>query len=232
MAKNDLRSRLGYLNAEDIQTRIDDGLLDEYDVVLVKDQDTAAFIAPDKTIHHIGARLNAYMSERTAIRALNASPTTYVGMPVAIYYNGSYKLFLVDGTVGDWTVLPAWGNPSNFSYNDLVDVPLINKIGTSEDVVILNELADGMYAVNGKFKVTADSSTTFSLSSPELVIVQNNGTEIKRINATEITSYDTSSGEPVEDPMTTETKVDEMIDVQFNERLEETSSESIQDLFN
>ena len=237
-----LRSRLGYLAYSDIQDRIDNGQLDEYDVVLVKDQDTVAYVAPDMSIHNITARLDVYMSESTAIRALNASETTYVGMPVAIYYQGSYKLYLVDGTQGNWNVLPAWGNPVSFSYNDLVDVPLINKIGTAEENVILNQLADGMYAVSGIFKITQTSETIID-TTPEIAIVKDNGAVITLISGKETVTYDTSGGgEPVADKVateqylidngyTTDTKVDEMIDEQFNERLEETSSESIQDLF-
>lgn len=226
------RSRLGYLNRDDIQDRIDNGLLDQYDVVLVKDQDTAAYIDPEGNIHDITARLSVYMSESTAIRALNSSITTYVGMPVAIWYEGSYKLYIVDGEPGDWSVLPAWGNPVNFSYNELVDVPLINKVGTIDDVVILNELVDGMYSVSGFFKVSETSSETFNSSSQELVIVKDGGDTVMRMTGKETISYDTTSGgEPVVDKVTTESKVDEMIDYQFNERLEETSSESIHDLF-
>ena len=237
-----LRSRLGYLAYSDIQDRIDNGQLDEYDVVLVKDQDTVAYIAPDMSIHNITTRLDVYVSESTAIRALNVSETTYVGMPIAIYYQGSYKLYLVDGVQGDWSVLPAWGNPVNFSYNELVEVPLINKIGTVEENVILNQLADGMYAVSGIFKITQTSESIID-ATPEIAIIKDNGMIVTLISGKETVTYDTSSGgEPIADKVateqylidkgyTTDTKVDEMIDEQFNERLEETSSESIQDLF-
>lgn len=242
-AKSNLRSRLGYLNYDEIPDRLEQGLLDQYDVILVKDEDTAAYIAPDLSIHKITARLDAYMSESTAKRILNSSPTTYVGMPVAIYYQGSYKLYLVDGEPNNWNVLPAWGNPVNFSYNELVDVPLINKVGTAEDIIILNQLVDGMYAVSGLFRITDSSSEIINETSPEIVIVKDNGAVVTRITGKDTLTYDTTSGEPVVDKVateqylvdngyTTDTMVDQMIDEQFNERLEETSSESIQDLFN
>ena len=228
-----LRSRLGYVNYDEIQDRIDNGQLDEFDVVIVKDQDTVSYIAPDLTIHNITTRLEIFVSESTAKRTLNASSTTYVGMPVAIYHEGSYKLYIVDGTPGDWEVLPAWGNPVNFSYNDLVDVPLINKTGTVGDMVILNELADGMYAVNGLFKVSNHSTEILNSSSPELVIVKSNGESVTRVTGKETLTYDTTgTGEPTVEKFTTESVVDEMIDEQFNERLEETSSDDIRDLFN
>lgn len=230
MAESNLRSRLGYLAYADIQTRIDEGKLDEFDVVLVKDRDTAAYIAPDGSIHDITARMDAYLTESTAIRALNASPYTYVGMPVAIRYEGSYKLFIVDGEHGAWEVLPAWGNPVNFSYNELVDVPVINKTGTISEPVILNQLVDGMYAVNGIVKVTADSSST-TLFSTELVVIKNNGNSIQRMSGDKTHSYEIDGEIIKEAEVTTDDKVDEMIDIQFHERLEETSSESIQDLF-
>ena len=230
MAESNLRSRLGYLAYADIQDRLDNGLIDQYDVVLVKDRDTAAYIAPDGTIHDITARMNAYMSEATAIRALNASAYTYVGMPVAIWYEGSYKLYIVDGEPNNWTVLPAWGNPTNFSYNDLVDVPVINKVGTISDPVILSELTDGMYAVVGVTRVTRDSSIV-SLSSPELVVVNNGGDSIQRMSGDKTYSYEIDGELIKEAEVTTDEKVNEMIAEQFDERLEETSSESIQDLF-
>lgn len=230
MAESNLRSRLGYLAYADIQDRLDNGLIDQYDVVLVKDRDTAAYIAPDGTIHDITARMNAYMSEATAVRALNASPYTYVGMPVAIWYEGSYKLYIVDGEPNNWTVLPAWGNPTNFSYNELVDVPVINKVGTISDPVILSELTDGMYAVVGVTRVTRDSSIV-SLSSPELVVVNNGGDSIQRMSGDKTYSYEIDGELIKEAEVTTDEKVNEMIAEQFNERLEETSSESIQDLF-
>ena len=232
IGRSNLRSRLGYLDYADIQDRINEGSLDQYDVVLIKDQDTVAYVAPDGTIHNITTRMNAYVSESAAKRALNASTTTYVGMPVAIYQQGSYKLYLADGIPGDWNVLPSWGKPDQFSYNELSDVPLINKVGTTEDVIILNELADGIYAVQGKFRITATLPKIYTAASPELVFVQNSGTVVKRISGQDIISYDiTGGGEPTIDPVTTESKVNEMIDKQFEKRLEETSSESIQDLF-
>ena len=231
MAESTLRSRLGYLAYDDIQDRLDNNLLDQYDVVLVKDRDTAAYIAPDGTIHDITARLNAYLTEATAIRALNASPTTYVGMPVAIRYEGSYKLYIVDGEPGNWAVLPAWGNPVNFSYNDLVDVPVINKVGTMAEPVILNELTDGIYAVVGVTRVI-NNSEIINVPSPELVVIKDNGTSIQRMSGDKTYSYGIESGEVKETEVTTDEKVNEMIDIQFNERLEETSSESIQELFN
>lgn len=240
-----LRSRLGYLAYSDIQDRIDNGQLDEYDVVLVKDQDTVAYVAPDKTIHNIGAKLQAFVSEGTAIRELNNSSTTYTCMPVAIYHDGSYKLYLTSGEPGDWQVIPAWGNETaGVLYDDLIGAPVLNQVGTAEEIVILNKLADGLYAVKGFFKITEESSELFNSSSCELVIVKENGALVTRIIGKDTLTYDTSSGvEPkvdkaateqylIDNGYTTDTKVDEMIDEQFNERLEETSSESIQDLFN
>ena len=228
-----LRSRLGYVAYEDIQDRIDNGQLDEYDVVIVKDQDTVAYIGPDLTVHNVTARIEAYMSEATAVRALNASSTTYVGMPLAVYYQGSYKLYVANGKPGNWEVLPAWGNPVNLSYNELVDVPIVNKEGTTDEVLILNQLSDGMYSVNGIFKITNDSSDTLYASSPELILVKDGGNIVMRVTGKDTISYDTTSGsEPIVDKVATESVVDQMIDTQFNERLEETSSQSIHDLFN
>lgn len=228
-----LRSRLGYLNHDEIQDRIDNGLLDQYDVVLVKDQDTAAFVAPDMSIHNITARISAYVSESTAIRALNADPTTYMCMPVAIYHEGSYKLFLTSGETGDWEVIPAWGNAiSGVRYDELIGAPITNVIGELGNTVILDQLTDGIYAVKGLYKVTESSAELFNTSSFELILVKDNGNSVTRINGNDIINYDTTgSGEPTVDKTATEEKVDEMIDEQFNERLEETSSESIQDLF-
>ena len=239
-----LRSRLGYLAYDEIQDRIDNGLLDQYDVVIVKDQDTVAYVAPDMSIHNVTSRLDAYMSESTAVRALNASPYTYVGMPVAIYHNGSYKLYLVDGEYGDWHVLPAWGNEAtDVYYDDIIGAPVLSKVGTMEDIIILNELADGIYAVKGLFRITSESSEIVNSSSYELVVVKENGKYVTRIEGKDTLTYDTSSAvQPSVDRSvtqtwldnngyTTDTVVDEMIDEQFNERLEETSSESIQDLF-
>lgn len=229
-----LRSRLGYLNYDEIQDRIDNGQLDQYDVVLVKDQDTAAFVAPDMSIHNITARLSAYASESTAIRALNADPTTYMCMPVAILHDGSYKLFLTAGETGNWDVIPAWGNETaGVHYDELIGAPVLNKIGTADDIVILNQLPDGIYAVKGFYRITDTSSELFNPLSFELVLVKENGDEVTRILGKDIINYNTSgSGEPSADRSATEEKVDEMIDEQFQERLEETSSESIQDLFN
>lgn len=78
--------------------------------------------------------------------------------------------------------------------NDLL--PIVQKNGEIGNELILSSLDDGLYAVTGEHRITADSYPIYSSSSNIIVIVQtiNEKKVIRRITADELTTYKIENG--------------------------------------
>ena len=84
MAKLRERAKFGYLNYSDIQTRIEEGKLNQYDVVYCKDKKNQYLIDGDLNLIELRSRIYIYSSEEEAIDELNKNTDTYVGQLVSI----------------------------------------------------------------------------------------------------------------------------------------------------
>ncbi|MBR2246572.1 MAG: hypothetical protein IJ880_06055 [Bacilli bacterium] len=90
------KSKLAYLSYDQIQGKIDGGILDEYDMIFEKNQKIFYILDKDKNVIPVGARLDSYQSVSDAISALNTKTDTYVGQIVSIITNGEYIPYSVN----------------------------------------------------------------------------------------------------------------------------------------
>ena len=88
-----------------------------------------------------------------------------------------------------------------FTYNFLnkngkietVDFPKLT--GTLDDMIILCDLSEGIYYVQGQYKITPNDTTIYSAGSYIIIMVGNNGNKIRRITADDFEDYTIESGE-------------------------------------
>lgn len=76
-------------------------------------------------------------------------------------------------------------------HGDLELISIPEYTGTSEDMIILSSLEDGLYQIKGQHKITPTHETVFTSFSPIIVVIQtiNNKKKIRRITADELTTY-------------------------------------------
>lgn len=76
-------------------------------------------------------------------------------------------------------------------HGDLELICIPEYTGTSEDMIILSSLEDGLYQIKGQHKITPTYETVFTSFSPIIVVIQtiNNKKKIRRITADELTTY-------------------------------------------
>lgn len=68
-------------------------------------------------------------------------------------------------------------------------------IGTLENEIILADLPDGIYYVQGQYRVVSGSEPTFLAASYIVVLVGNNGNKVRRITADDFEDYTIENGE-------------------------------------
>ena len=118
------KSKLAYLSYDQIQTKIDQGLLDEYDLIFEKNSHEMIILDKDKNIVPIKSRIDAYQSESDAITALNNNTDTYVGQIINILEDGKYVPFSVNSnaSTGVYYITRVGVN----DYNELLNKPITN----------------------------------------------------------------------------------------------------------
>lgn len=185
------RIKYGYLDYNDIQNRIEEGILDAYDVVYTKDTHECYIITESLSPVAINSRVYRYDSVSDAIKALNESPDTYEGQIVAIKANGHYKGYIVNLTDDKFNVNLLSEIDEKIDYNTLGNRPIINLTGTLAEPVIVENLSNGIYSISGQYQLFSSVQTIFSSFSNHIFLVEKSDTEtyIKDISAKKITTY-------------------------------------------
>ena len=186
MASVKPKSKLAYLSYDQIQTKIDQGLLDEYDLIFEKNEHVLYILDKEKNIVPVTSRIDSYQSEASAITALNSKTDTYEGQIVNILINGKYIPYTVNkdsSAVVDTYYVTRIGIDD---YNDLINKPVENIVATQE--VILSELDDGIYSLVGNYRISDQDTTHRMVTSKEFVIKETATDEdnIEYIHITEI----------------------------------------------
>lgn len=194
----DNRVKYAYLNYDDIQERIKNGDIDEYDIVFTKDTHEQYFLREDLSLVNIKARIYRFDSVAIAIEQLNLNTDTYEGQIVAIADNdlGVYHGYIVNKSGDKYTVLSIADSGTVIDYDTLSHQPIINKKGTLSDTLIVGNLDNGFYSVSGEYKIFEEHITSFSTSTEHLfaVEVKENVKYVKEISAEKITTYTLSDG--------------------------------------
>ena len=185
------RAKWAYLSYDSIQTKINEGVLDAYDIIYTKDSHENVIISPDLEIWSVRSRIYVFDSVEEANTQLNANTDTYIGQIVAILCNDTYRGYIVNSVDGQFTVTPLWENPEQIDYNTLGNRPIVNLEGTLGNTIIVDELDNGIYNIKGQYKIDS-SDITLNISANEILFMvekSDDSIKIKQISHDNITDY-------------------------------------------
>lgn len=197
MAEYIKRSRLSFQKYDIIEDYINQKKLDAYDIVYTTDTHENVVIDEDLNIIPIRSRVYRFTDITSANLSLNKSSDTYEGQIVAILQENDekYSGYIVNkNKIGEFYVSPL-SESGQIDYDSLGNKPVINKIGTLNSPITVDQLEDGIYKIRGQYKLT-ESAITIYLSSNDnffLVKTENDITYIKKISAMDITDYTVNS---------------------------------------
>ena len=113
----------------------------------------------------------------TAIRSLIASGD--IKYPAYLWFTNNNTYNLLD------------------KYGKIETIGFPKLTGTLENEIILSDLMDGIYYVQGQYRIVAGSEPVFLAASYIIVLVGNNGNKVRRITADDFEDYTIENGEIV-----------------------------------
>lgn len=188
------RAKFGYLNYDDMLQRITNGELDQNDIIFTKDTKETYIISSDLEPIALRSKVYVYNSKEDAIEAINNNTDTYVGQIVSILEGDTYRGYIVNQNsklrTNSYTISPLT-DISSIDYNTLGNKPIINKIGQSNNPIIISTLENGIYSISGHFKIASNDVTTHLNPNATIFIVRHSdeNTSIKKIATKEIIDY-------------------------------------------
>lgn len=205
MAEN--RVKYAYLDYSDISTRIENGEIDQYDVVFTKDTHEQYLIKDDLSLLNIKSRIYCFDSIISAKEKLNSNTDTYEGQIVAIADNdsGVYHGYIVNKSNDEYIITSLTDNGNKIDYDSLVHRPIINKTGSLANPLTIGELDNGLYSVSGEYRIFLEYPTLFSSSINHLFVVEkeNDKIYVKDVQAKKTVIYVLSNGQvSIEDVIT------------------------------
>lgn len=205
MAEN--RVKYAYLDYNDISTRIENGEIDQYDVVFTKDTHEQYLIKDDLSLLNIKSRIYCFDSIISAKEKLNSNTDTYEGQIVAIADNdsGVYHGYIVNKSNDEYIITSLTDNGNKIDYDSLVHRPIINKTGSLANPLTIGELDNGLYSVSGEYRIFLEYPTIFSSSINHLFVVEkeNDKIYVKDVQAKKTVIYVLSNGQvSIEDVIT------------------------------
>ena len=209
------KSKLAYLSYDQIQTKIDQGLLDEYDLIFEKNTHEMFLLDKNKTLVPIKSRIDLYPSASNAITAINAKTDTYEGQIINILEDGKYVPYSIylNLTTGNYGITRV----GTKDYDQLDNKPITNI--TADNEVVLANLDDGIYTLIGNYRI-CDLDTTHRMAvARKFFIIEslsdnNNNviTHVTEINGLRIFNYTCSNTEFVEDRYILASEIDDNVD--------------------
>jgi hypothetical protein len=185
-----LRVKFLYLTYEDMLQRIQNGVIDQNDIIFGKDTRETYIISNDLIPVPMRSKVYVFNSVPDANTALNTNTDTYKGQIVSILNGDKYTAYIVNqdpNGVYFATALSA----DNIDYNTLGNRPIENLVGTLDTPIKIANLNTGMYKVKGQYKVSATDVTTYLSTDGDLFIIEISDTEklIKRFTKDTIQDY-------------------------------------------
>lgn len=184
------RAKWAYLPYNSIQQKIDEGILDSYDVIYTSDSHENLIITPDLTLWSVRSRIYTFDSVADANTALNTNTDTYKGQIISILNNDKYSAYIVNQDPNGIYFATAL-SVENIDYNTLGNRPIKNLVGTLDSPIMISSLDTGMYKVKGQYKVSTTDITTYLSTDGDLFIIEESATEklIKRFTKDTIQDY-------------------------------------------
>ena len=185
------RAKNGYMRYASIETKIQSGEIDAYDVIFTTDTHESYVISPNLEPWVVRSRVYVFDSVEDANTQLNANADTYVGQIVSILVDDKYKGYIVNSVDSQFTVTPLWENPEQIDYNTLGNRPIVNLVGTLDETIVIDELNSGIYSIKGQYKISNLIETIYLSASSVIAMVEKDGdiTHIKHITTDQITDF-------------------------------------------
>lgn len=169
---------------DNIQSYVNDGKLTYPSYVFCKDKNTLVFIDKNLQIQDIKGFNQSSIVEVEELPTEDAQSNTFY------LYNGKGYLLINDVLVPVFKELTdSEGSLSN--YDQLENLPVVNKYGEISSPIVLSELGNGSYSIKGQYKVGGDIETVYVSSKDVTVLVDSDDVYkyITKISAKEICQY-------------------------------------------
>lgn len=191
MALKDQRIKFAYYSDNDIQTKIDNGTIDAYDIIFGKESRCLYFVKPDLSLMEINSKVLVFSSENEANTYLNNSSDTYEGQIISILNNNSYKGYIVNKVNNVYVATAISSSGSDFDYNLLSNIPIVNLSTIGSERIIIGNQPNGIYSLIGNYKISNNDITSRSTANRILFIVRHveSTVYVKEITDYSITDY-------------------------------------------
>ena len=177
------RAKYAYLSYDGMISKIADGTLDGYDIVYCNDTHENYVISPELQPLSVRSRVYVFDSVEKANIQLNINTDTYVGQIVSVIVEDKCKGYIVNrDSDGNYYV-------NKLTEGDIPESGVVYIKGTLANKVVIFELGDGIYAIDGQYQIVP-SGTVFMTGSKELFIRSNDG--VHHINGNSIEKYTVS----------------------------------------
>lgn len=178
-----LTTKFAVANHDDIQSLIMQGLLSYPTYVFCRDTNTMVFIDKNNQMQDIKG------FNQSSIIAVEELPTENIKSNTLYICNGVGYLLINDILVPVFKEISENTNVS--SYDNLSDVPLVNKKGTIVSPIVLSDLNTGCYSISGQYQVGGNLTTTYVPSSNVIVLIESDDTYkyITKIDGRKVTVY-------------------------------------------
>ncbi len=178
-----LVTKFAVANYGDIQSLIERGLLAYPTYVFCRDTNTMVFIDKNTQIQDIKG------FNQSSIVAVEELPTENIQSNTFYICNGIGYLLINDILVPVFKEIS--GNAGVSSYDDLSEIPIVNKRGTIVSPIVLSDLEVGCYSISGQYQIGGDLTTTYVPSSNVIVLIDLDDTSkyITRIDGRKVVTY-------------------------------------------
>lgn len=178
-----LVTKFAVANHGDIQSYIDQGLLTYPAYVFCRDTNTMVFIDKNVKMQDIKG------FNQSSIITVEELPTKDIQSNTFYICNGIGYLLINDILVPVFKEISEDAGVS--SYDNLSEIPIVNKRGTITSPIILSDLDVGCYSVSGQYQIGCNLTTTYVASSGVTVLVDSDDEfkYITRINGKKIVVY-------------------------------------------
>ncbi len=230
------RSKLAYFKSAEIQAKINDGSLDEYDLVYCPDTREIVMLDSHKVPHVSKSRFDVYPNETMANATINTLSYTYAGQIVMIDTNeDGLKPYVVNlNASNQYYVVPANSGHSQaiVDYNLAENIPIINIVADEE--IILADLADGYYSIIGSYRIS-NTDPTHKMTAKRIVFCISHETDSHGQSVIEITEfkgsgiklYTVTQSETIEDRYVKLSEFDSMAKEYVDDNVDENISDYI-----
>ena len=184
------RAKWAYLSYDSIQQKVDEGVLDSYDVIYTKDTHENLIVTPDLQLWSVKSKVYVFNSVDEANTQLNLNTDTYVGQIVSILNDDKCKGYIVNKGINDVYFVDAL-TVDDIDYNTIGNRPIENLVGTLDIPILIDSLSDGIYKIKGQYKISNTDITTYLSADGDLFIIENTDTEkhIKRFTKDDIYDF-------------------------------------------